>query len=433
MNKFFIGKFDNKNLGPNIYDYDFLKQISHMSQKKIVIFGANKTGQLALCAFKKLNIEVSYIMEQDSGKIGQTFFGVDTLSPLEIYNIDKDAIIFISHPQIENGIKTLLKIGFKNIFSCIDLWKMHEFNNDESFNFLKNLEPTMEKIMGHVDYHEYSVLKYLGKIEKKLVMTNVDFVITEACSMKCESCSNLMQYYERPKNSDEDTMFKSIDRLMECVDSLLEARVFGGDPFMNKNMYKYLYKLVDIKKIKKVIIYTNAVIMPKKINLDALIHKKIKVHITDYGPNLSKKRDEVINFCKDNNVSYECDVTKKWDPLGKLDCLNETHEQLNKKFKDCCVNNLFQVLHGKVYKCPFSAHGTNMNFWSADKKYDYVDLLDEKIDTSELREKLFNFYHSDKYLTACKYCLGRGVLTHGEPQMEAAIQTKKYIQLQRLK
>lgn len=65
--------------------------------------------------------------------------------------------------------------------------------------------------------------------------------------------------------------------------------------------------------------------------------------------------------------------------------------------------------------------------------YDYVDLLDEKIDTSELREKLFNFYHSDKYLTACKYCLGRGVLTHGEPQMEAAIQTKKYIQLQRLK
>ena len=58
-------------------------------------------------------------------------------------------------------------------------------------------------------------------------MTNVDFVITEACSMKCVSCSNLMQYYERPKNSNEEEMFKSIDRLMECIDELLEARVFG--------------------------------------------------------------------------------------------------------------------------------------------------------------------------------------------------------------
>ncbi len=425
--------FNFNQLAPNSYDNFFLNEISNDNSKKIVIYGANKTGQLALCAFKKLNINVSYVMEEDDGKIGNEFFGIKILSPSDILNIDKNALIFISHPQIEKGLNTLLNLGFKNIYSCIDLWNLHNFKTQESLIFLKNLDPTHEKILGHIDYHKYNVLKYLGKLEQKLIMTNIDFVITEACSMKCVSCSNLMQYYERPKNSDVDVMFKSIDRIMECVDRLLEARVFGGDPFMNKEMYKYLYKLVDFEKIKKIIIYTNAVLLPKKINLDALINKKIKVHITDYGPHLSKKKDEVINFCKENNVSYECDVTKKWDPIGKLEKTNESSKQLSKKFKDCCVNNLFQVLHGKVYKCPFSAHGSNMNFWPADNKYDFIDLLDENIEISELKKRLFNFYHSEKYLTACKFCLGRGVLTHGEPKMEAAIQTKKFIQLQRLR
>ena len=41
--------------------------------------------------------------------------------------------------------------------------------------------------------------------------------------MKCESCSNLMQYYLTPKNSDTD--FKSVDKLMKVVDTIYEFRV----------------------------------------------------------------------------------------------------------------------------------------------------------------------------------------------------------------
>ena len=85
-------------------------------------------------------------MEQDINKIGKEFFGIKILSPLEIFNIDKNAIIFISHPQIENGVKTLTDLGFKNIYTCIDLWKFHDFNNSESFNFLDNIILPMKKL-----------------------------------------------------------------------------------------------------------------------------------------------------------------------------------------------------------------------------------------------------------------------------------------------
>ena len=75
-------------------------------------------------------------------------------------------------------------------------------------------------------------------------MNHIDVVITEQCSMKCRDCANLMQFYSRPKNSDTNLLFKSMDRLMECVDHLNEFRVIGGDPFMNKEIYKINSKYI---------------------------------------------------------------------------------------------------------------------------------------------------------------------------------------------
>ena len=59
-------------------------------------------------------------------------------------------------------------------------------------------------------------------------MTNIDFCITERCSMKCKECGNLMQYYEKPENATEDTMIKSMNILMSCVDELLRQEFLVG-------------------------------------------------------------------------------------------------------------------------------------------------------------------------------------------------------------
>tara|TARA_B110000114_G_C14943356_1_gene337320 strand:+ start:34 stop:783 length:750 start_codon:yes stop_codon:yes gene_type:complete len=240
-----------------------------------------------------------------------------------------------------------------------------------------------------------------------------------------------MQYYENPKNTEENTMIKSMDILMSCVDELLEARVFGGDPFMNKEMYKYVNKLQTYKNIKHIPIYTNAVLMPKGENLECLKNSKVRVHITDYGSELTRKKDEVINYCIKEGINWDCDLSGKWETIhtksGKIENTNETPQVLKDKFSKCCLNNLFQVLHGKVYKCPFSAHGTNMNFFPSSDQYDFIDLLDEKVGQPELKKKLYDFYHSENFLTACGYCPGRGALIRGEPTLKPAIQTKKYL------
>ena len=79
-----------------------------------------------------------------------------------------------------------------------------------------------------------------------------------------------MQFYEKPVNEDLDLLFKSLDRFVECIDEIDEFRVLGGDPFMNKDMYKVVNKLVSYEKAGRVIVYTNGKIIPKGPNLECL-------------------------------------------------------------------------------------------------------------------------------------------------------------------
>ena len=103
----------------------------------------------------------------------------------------------------------------------------------------------------------------------------VDITVTEACSMKCESCSNLMQYYLKPRNSDLDMLFKSIDKLMKVTDSLYEFKVVGGEPFVHKQIGKVINKLLKYETIKEIVIYTNATVIPKGENFECLKNDKI--------------------------------------------------------------------------------------------------------------------------------------------------------------
>ena len=139
-----------------------------------------------------------------------------------------------------------------------------------------------------------------------------------------------------------------------------------------------------------------------------------------------KTDDEIVKLLASNNIKFVSERVTKWDDIGSLKFIQETPKQLQKKFNDCCANDLFSLLHGVLYKCPVSAHGTNLKAFSYDSKYDGVDLADDKISIKNLRKKLIDFYYNNNYLTACSYCKGRG---YGEGEVNAAIQAPKALPL----
>lgn len=395
------------------YNLDEIKKNSN----PVALFGAGDIATLAYHALKKRNIKVNFVCDSNEKKQGNLFYGIKIISPNELVSKSHDVAIFICNNQyIETVFSFLKKMKFNYIYDLVELLKNTDFSE---FNLDQNIF-TKLSIERQVDLHEKNYLKIKNAVSRKLDIPSIDIVITERCSLKCVACSNLMQYYHKPQNSDRDLLFRSIDKLMNCIDNLYEFRVLGGDPFMNKQMYETVNKLVEYKNAKQVTVYTNATIMPKGLNLECLKHKKVRVQITNYGK-LSYKHEELVKYCKTNNIPCVTERVKKWQDVGTINYENKTIEELESLFKRCCTNSVLTFLHGKLYRCPTSAHGTNLKA-IPDKPEDIVNLSDDTIDMEKTRKQLEDFYYNKKSITACYYCKGRD---YAFGEIDAAIQTRR--------
>tara|TARA_B100002003_G_C13997531_1_gene481704 strand:- start:578 stop:961 length:384 start_codon:yes stop_codon:yes gene_type:complete len=114
-----------------------------------------------------------------------------------------------------------------------------------------------------------------------------------------------------------------------------------------------------------------------------------------------------------------------WQDCGRiLPFQKRTEKELHRVFNFCCNSDLLSLLHGKLYRCPFSANATNLKAIPYDKT-DVVDLSDEKISLEDLKLKIKQLAYDKKFLTACNFCNGRDYKT---PAIDAAIQSPKPIQ-----
>ena len=404
------------------YTIKYLRDIKNKGEK-LVVFGRGTVGKLALYSLTNLGLEVDYFIDSNEKLQNSKYFDIPTLSAAKLSEIDPNSHVFIAHNYLISAEEVLKKNGIKNYYTCTELWKQTDFSKE---NKIIDLNLPLLKIERMIEIHHFSYLKSLGLENNTLNVKHIDIMVTERCSMKCKDCANLMQYYHKPTNSDFETLSKSIDRFMKCVDMVYEFRVLGGDPFMNKEMYKTVNKLASLEKVKSVVIYTNATILPKNENFNCLMNEKVRLQITNYGKDLSRKHDELVDMLSGNQIKYVTERVKKWDDIGVLKHEKKDEEKLNKLFMDCCANDLFTILNGRLYKCPVSANGTNLNAFPYHEDIDGIDLVDEKIDEDNLKLRLRMFYNNNKYVTACNYCKGRG---YGDGEIDAAIQTKKPLPL----
>ena len=72
--------------------------------------------------------------------------------------------------------------------------------------------------------------------ENRIIFNRIQYVVSERCSLKCEDCSHLMQYYKQPKDIDLNQYKSAFDLLIKNADYIAELRILGGEPFMNSDM-----------------------------------------------------------------------------------------------------------------------------------------------------------------------------------------------------
>ena len=85
-------------------------------------------------------------------------------------------------------------------------------------------------------------------MEKKLCKSD----LASGCRLLGTGGGGYMLFYVKPKDSELNTLMQSVDKFMNCVDSLDEFRILGGDPFMSKDLYKIINKLVKMILLVKI-------------------------------------------------------------------------------------------------------------------------------------------------------------------------------------
>ena len=256
-------------------------------------------------------------------------------------------------------------------------------------------------------------------IGKGLFLRSIDILVTERCSMKCQDCSNLMQYYQKPENIEVEQMIKEIEILLSKIDYLYEIRLIGGEPFVNRHIYEMISYCTNLDKVSYVVLYTNATV-PLNINklkASGSNLSKISFQITNYGKELSRQLEQVTQSLDDLKIPYRAHSPEWWTDSGRIIHEHRTKDELEILFENCCGKHLLTLTDNKLYRCPFAANADRLKGIPHNKD-NYVEITASPSDIAKYTKEI-------KYLPACEYCKGR---SWDSPQIDAAIQTKKPIE-----
>lgn len=390
----------------NIQKYD--------RRRPIVIYGASTYGTYVWQALKKNGIEPECFC--DKKKAGERYHDKPVYTYEYILKL-KNPVVLIAVGAAFNEVCEFLKSK-----EIIDVYSIYEFVFEDTC-FEKQ-----ELIGLGKDRDYYKKLYQFGMEYKvddgKIRIHTLDWVITEKCSLKCRDCSNLMQYYKKPENIYIEQLKDEMYNLLKVVDEIMDLRIIGGEPFMHTEMFNIIREFLLCEQIKNVSIFTNATILPDNKMIALLKNKKTQCIVSDYG-DLVKNYSGFINIMECEDIRYRITYNEKWHDLGALEKRDVTLDEVKKTYSMCECNDLITLLKGKIYRCPYSAHGRNLEAIP----YNEEDVVDLYGSTEYVKNKLKFLMFEKKFDYACGYCSGRNFkLGSVEPaiQIEQPLEYKKY-------
>lgn len=373
------------------------------SGQPVIIYGASVYGELAYYALAELGITPDYFC--DRARTGK-YFGIEIIHPEKLNQLQDANIIIASCDYFDEIRIQLLGQGCRNLFDMRSLLSMR-----------LPTEKMTERAKAMYAYAQ--VYDDVAEHQGMLNFHRLQFVVTERCSLRCRDCMHLMQYYKKPQDIDLDTSCRQFDHLLSLVDNVSELRVLGGEPFMNKEVYRVLDHYAASPKIETITVYTNGTIVPNEQNLKSLQNEKIIVNISDYRHNQERIRNVVAKL-EEYHVKYFLRQYDSWQDCGDISERGYTKEEKEKLFMNCFERGCYTFYKGQLHRCPRSVHAMNLGAMP-DVKEDYVDFSDETLNDDILKQQLHKL-RAKTWIEACNYCSGPDIWSQS---VTPAIQAKQ--------
>lgn len=371
-----------------------------LSSGKVYIYGYGLAGRWLAA---NLDAPVEAFIDTDEKKVGKSFNDIPVISlDTAQTRMDVESELIVTVMDVQDVLPQIARLKHKHWVALgLYLDKTRVVNNPlpESASYVEYSLAAVENC--HKAYYS----------KDRLFLRSLDLVITEKCSLKCKDCSNLMQYYVSPVNVAFDELKRDFDQLLERVDHIYEIRLIGGEPFMNKEIYRILRYIVNHPKISLVVIYSNAMIPIKNSEADIIQHPKVLFSLTDYGE-LAQHTPRIAKELESLGATYRLHPPEQWTDSGVIFDFQRSEAEMKQLFAECCGKNLFTVSAGQIYRCPFAANADRLRAVPRDDA--------NSVSVSGSREDIRHYVSEISHLPACNYCKGR---SFGAAEITPAIQT----------
>jgi len=318
------------------------------------IIGTGNFGIIVREFLERNKIKISGFIELNPTDVRALHDNVPIVS---LQKINKDDVLFIgtnryNHKWIQNEFAGIATLKFADEYLNVE--------EVESINFSPNLNWSREKVEDEIRYYFVIRRNVSHKKEDSLpiILNSLDIVVTEKCTLKCVDCSNLMQYYETPKNADSIGMIANIDKILDAT-YIKTLRFIGGEPLINKGLASMIDNVYSKwkHKVTSVEIYTNGTLLPRPDLLAVCKNNPVTFYISDYGTT-SKRLDDVASILKENDIRFAVESNLTWHDCGRV--LPYYSENIEYKYANCCNAKTFSLLDDYLYDCPFAANFHNL-------------------------------------------------------------------------
>ena len=362
------------------------------SNDPVIIYSLTEEAEAVAYACQDAGIRVTAFCDNEIRKSQKTYADLEVVYTPDLPKRFPKARFIIAHHTLEDCAEQLSDLGYSEFYSPLELIKNYDVSK-HSHRVTQSYMAT--KVTNAVKVNEM----YFD--ETKTYLRSLDVVVTTKCSMNCESCANLMPYYVAAKNTDNQIL-EAVKIISENVDHISEYRVIGGEPLMNKKWAEITNGILDQDPNRTVYIFTNGTICPKDEQLETFKGRNVHFYITDYGK-LSRNIDRVIEALNKHEIAYYRKPAGNWVDCSRIGKHNRTIPRLKQVFKECCAKQLYTLLSGKLYTCPFIANASDLKA-IPDNKADYVDLLSNG---DNLKNKIEKLIKMKNFFPACDFCDGR--------------------------
>lgn len=350
----------------------------------IVIYGL---GSVADRVIDKLIDDFNVIYIIDKNKKGQTYRDIPIIAYDDAFDEirrKKIKIIVTTAQRTYDGIKKILTVN--GFMEGIDFIRVEQF-----------------------------AVEWYWENRQQINIIQVNTAVTTFCTLNCTNCNMFMPYYKERKIYDFYELKTDMDLLMQYVDYVFCYSFLGGEPFLNKELYKIIdYAGTKYKeKIGRLAITTNGTVIPDDKTMEVLRKNNVHINVSDYTNSVDYKDkfEDFLMALKKNKIEVSTIKSLVWKKFGFP---NESYDWGDSAHTKCHMLSCAPLFHGlndgRFYYCHV--------VWSANKaglydipKEDYIQLNALDKDSLSDRRKLSEYSRgvSDKgYLSFCRRCGGCG-------------------------